>query len=162
MRAFAFRTCHALTALLPLLVVISCTGCVERLLQVRSDPPGAKVYVNGEAVGTTPCDHEFSFYGTVDVTLRAPGYLSHREIKTLSPPWYQFIPIDLFTDLLLPFTIHDVHTVSIALKPSPDEVSPALRRSLDRDADAMRALLRESTTASSSQDPAVGPSLQEN
>ncbi len=123
-------------------VLLPCvTGCVERLLQVRSDPPGARVYVDGKEVGTTPCDYAFSFYGTVEVTLRAPGYHAHREFKSLPAPWYQVFPIDCIADLVLPWTIRDVHTLSVELQPSPAEVSPPERRRLEEKAEELRALL---------------------
>ena len=129
------------------------TGCVERILQVRSDPPGAEVYVNGDKVGTTPCDHEFTFYGTVGVTLRGPGLTSRRELVTLSPPWYEFFPLDLITDLLLPFTIRDVHPLHMELRPSKTEITPAVRRELDGKAEEMRNLLTPPEDASTDASP---------
>ena len=48
-------------------------GCVERMLQIRSDPSGASVYVNGKPAGTTPLEHSFDYYGTFEVALRAKG-----------------------------------------------------------------------------------------
>jgi hypothetical protein len=123
-------------------------GCVERLLQVRSAPPGARVYLNGEEIGQTPCDHPFSFYGTVDVTVRAPGYLSQRQLVSLSPPWYQFFPMDFVTDVLVPLTIQDLHRVSVELRESsPSEGDPEARRDLDRRAEEMRARLSPEGTA---------------
>jgi hypothetical protein len=120
---------------------LASAGCVERILQVRSQPPGAAVYVNGEEVGATPCDHDFSFYGTVDVTLRAPGHVSHRELKTLSPPWYQFFPLDFVTDLLVPWPIRDVHEVTVELAPSPVEIDTATRDELREKVEEMRPLV---------------------
>lgn len=118
------------------------TGCVERILQVRSDPPGARVYVNGEDAGETPCDHPFTFYGTVDVVVRAPGTVSSRKLVSLSPPWYQIFPLDLVTDVIVPWTIRDVHEVRIELRsPAPEETGQESRRDLERKADAMRELL---------------------
>jgi len=115
------------------------TGCVERLLQVRSDPAGAKVYVNGDEVGVTPLDHKFTFYGTVDVALRAPGHYYHREFVSLDPPWYEVFPIDLVSELMLPWMVRDVHTVEVALVPAPPEMTDAERAALEEKAKAMRA-----------------------
>jgi len=139
------------------LALVSCTclsgtGCVERLLQVRSEPPGATVYVNGAEVGKTPCDHAFSFYGTVDVTLRAPGYLSQRELHVLSPPWYEIFPADFVAEILLPFHFQDVHQVTVKLAPSPQEMSPGQQRELREKAEEMRSRLEPSKKESSPSD----------
>ncbi|MGQ9590211.1 MAG: PEGA domain-containing protein, partial [Planctomycetota bacterium] len=116
-------------------------GCVERILAVRSDPPGARVFVDGREVGMTPCEHEFSFYGTVEVTVRAPGHVSHRELAPLPAPWYQVFPLDFFADLVVPWTIRDVHQLWVELQPSPPEVAPAVRRDLDARAGELAPLL---------------------
>ena len=128
-----------LASLAALLLVGS--GCVERILQVRSDPPGAAVYVNGARAGETPLDHRFTFYGTVDVAVRAPGHLSHTEVKTLPSPWYQLFPIDVVSELLVPWTISDVHTVEVTLARAPAELDDAGRSELRARAEEMRALL---------------------
>jgi len=135
--SFSKHLC-VLNCLLALGLGILAPGCIQRMIEVRSDPPGAKVYVNGEAAGTTPCDHPFTFYGTVDVTLRAPGYLSHRELRTLSPPWYQFFPLDLVTDFL---PLRDVELVEVKLEPAPGEVDARLRKELEEKSEEMRSLL---------------------
>ena len=124
--------------------LLAASGCVERILQVRSDPPGAVAYVGGEKAGTTPCDHPFTFNGTVDVTLRGPseptrwGYLSHREMVTLSPPWYEIFPLDFFSELLLPWTVRDEHVLEVRLVPSPLEVDQAEGEDLKQKAEKMR------------------------
>lgn len=116
-------------------------GCVERLLQVRSDPQGASVYLNGKHIGETPLAHRFTFYGTVDVSLRATGHLAHRELKTLSTPWYQVFPADLFSEFFVPWTIRDVHTVAVTMTPAPRELTPEERHSMEKRADELRPSL---------------------
>src|SRR5688572_10814496 len=37
------------------LMLLSASGCVRRRLNVRSNPPGALVYVDNQQIGTTPC-----------------------------------------------------------------------------------------------------------
>ncbi len=140
------RWTFVLTALFGLLV--AGTGCVERLLQVRSDPPGASVYLNGEKIGETPLEHRFTFYGTVDVSLRAKGQLAHRELKTLTTPWYQVFPVDLFSELFTPWTIRDVHTVEVAMTRAPGEVTPEERQGLEKKADELRQQLPTATSGS--------------
>ena len=51
------------TGITVILTCLASTGCVQRILQVESAPPGASVHINGEAAGTTPLEHPFDFYG---------------------------------------------------------------------------------------------------
>lgn len=110
---------------------LSQAGCVERFLAIHSDPPGAVVYVDGEKVGTTPCEISYVWYGTRLVVLELRGYTLVRQEVTLSPPWWQIIPIDFVTDVVIPFTIRDRMSVSYLLDPapvSPEEVNDVLER----------------------------------
>jgi hypothetical protein len=132
----------ALTACLAAAMLPALAGCVERILEVRSDPPGAAVYLNGDEIGSTPLDHPFTFYGTVDVALRAQGHFSYREIKELPTPWYELFPFDLFAELLWPGNIRDVHRVEARLVPSPGPPDEKARREEREKADALRGLLQ--------------------
>ena len=101
-----------------LLAALSQSGCVERLLAIHSDPPGAAVYVDGEKVGTTPCEVNYTWYGTRVVVLELRGFsLVHQEV-VLNAPWWQWIPIDFITDVLIPITIRDRYSVSYTLEPA--------------------------------------------
>src|SRR6185295_11415616 len=114
-----------------LLAALSQAGCVDRFLAIHSDPPGAVVYVDGEKVGTTPCEISYVWYGTRLVVLERGGYSLVRQEVTLSPPWWQIIPIDFITDVVIPFTIRDRMSVSYTLEPaplSPEEVNDVLDR----------------------------------
>jgi hypothetical protein len=114
-----------------LLVLFSQSGCVERLLAVHSDPPGASVYVDGEKVGTTPCEVKYIWYGTRVVVLELRGFSLVRQEVVLSPPWWQIIPLDFLTDVVIPITIRDRHSVSYDLEPadvSPRELEAVLER----------------------------------
>jgi hypothetical protein len=122
-------------------LVATGTACVERILQVRSDPAGATVFINGKEVGTTPLDHPFSFYGTVDVMLRARSCLAYRELKSLSPPWYELFPIDFFSEILVPVQLKDVHTVEVAMTPASAGESEAQQVELEKKAAELRAAL---------------------
>ncbi|MCZ6795463.1 MAG: PEGA domain-containing protein [Planctomycetota bacterium] len=111
------RTRRSLPLLGLALAALLASGCVERLLQVRSEPPGARVFVNGQEVGETPLDHPFSFYGTLSVVLRRSGYESQRIVAELEPPWYEYFPLDFFAENLLPWTLRDHHLVRVELEP---------------------------------------------
>jgi hypothetical protein len=105
-----------------LLALLSQSGCVERLLAIHSDPPGAAVYVDGERVGTTPCEVPYTWYGTRVVVLELRGFSLVRQEVVLAAPWWQLIPIDFITDVVIPFTIRDRLSVSYTLEQAP--VSP--------------------------------------
>jgi hypothetical protein len=102
-------------ALIPLLVA----GCVERSLVIRSDPPGAEVYIDGERKGMTPHTEKYVWYGTREVTLVKSDYRSHREMVELHAPWWQVFPFDLITDVVLPLTLTDKVELDIKLHKEP-------------------------------------------
>ncbi len=84
-------------------------GCVERLITVTTDPPGAIVWLNGEEVGATPVTTSFTWYGTYDVVIRKDGYETLKTAQDTPAPFYQWPGIDLVSECLLPFTITDHH-----------------------------------------------------
>jgi hypothetical protein len=92
-------------------------GCVERTLLIRSDPAGARVVVNGVDAGLTPHRLRFQTYGVFDVMLSAEGCHRLRAPVPVEAPWYQQAPLDFFTEVLWPFTIHDDQEVLLVLKP---------------------------------------------
>jgi hypothetical protein len=117
-----------------LLTALSQGGCVERLLAIYSDPPGASVYLDGEKAGTTPCEINYTWYGTRVVVLELRGYSLVRQEVVLSPPWWQLIPIDFLTDVVIPYTFRDRLTVTYDLEPapiSPEQVEAVLERAAE-------------------------------
>jgi hypothetical protein len=104
-----FRRLLRFTAALALLLVLS--GCVERIMKIESDPQGARVFVNDEEVGVTPVRLSFLWYGDYDVMLRKDGYETLKTGYRIDAPWYQYPPIDLVAECLIPGTIQDVHVL---------------------------------------------------
>jgi hypothetical protein len=84
-----------------LLTALGTTGCVRRRLTVRTQPPGAQVFVDDQEIGTTPCSSSFVYYGTRKVTLIKDGYRTETVYQKLNPPWYQIPPLDFVSDNLL-------------------------------------------------------------
>jgi hypothetical protein len=103
--------------LICLVLLIGPLGCVERLLTVTSNPPGAVVWLNGEEVGATPLTTSFTWYGTYDVTLRKPGYQTVITSRKAVEPWYQWPGVDLFTECVLPVNFKDHQTWDFPLEP---------------------------------------------
>lgn len=116
------------------MAALSQAGCVERLLAIQSDPPGAAAYLDGEKVGTTPCEVPYTWYGTRLLVLELRGFNLVRQEVVLNPPWWQLVPIDFITDVLIPMTLRDRLSVSFTLDPapaSPEEVDAVLERAAE-------------------------------
>jgi hypothetical protein len=92
-------------------------GCVRRRLNVRTNPPGALVYVDNQQIGTTPCSVDFTYYGTREIRLVKPGYETLTVNQPIPAPWYQIPPIDFVSENLTPTKIRDNRTVTYNLAP---------------------------------------------
>jgi hypothetical protein len=105
------------------------TGCVQRVMHVRSDPPGATVLLNDREIGRTPFDKEFLWYGNYDVVARADGYRTLTTNRELTAPWWQFVPFDLITDFL---PLRDDEQIDLTLEPlGPANPADVLARAGD-------------------------------
>src|SRR6185437_1443998 len=84
-----------------LILVLTCTtGCgVYRTITVKSDPPGALIYMNGLEIGRTPVTRDFVWYGRYEVEVRKDGYQTIKTASDVNPPWWQIIPFDFFAEL---------------------------------------------------------------
>ena len=98
------------------------TGCVERKLFIRSDPPGATISLNREPAipGATPVEVPFDHYGTFAVVAEREGYLPLRQNVEVDTPWYSYPVLDFITEVLWPFTIRDHRVIDLTLAPAPD------------------------------------------
>lgn len=94
-------------------------GCVRRSLFVRSDPDRARVFLDGAYVGETPRKVPFTFYGTRELVVRAPGRTPARLLVELDPPWWQLVPLDFLAEVLYPGTIEDERDIFIGLARAP-------------------------------------------
>jgi hypothetical protein len=92
-------------------------GCVRRRLMIRSNPPGAMVYVDNQPIGQTPCATSFTYYGTREIRLVKPGYETLTINQPIPAPWYQIPPIDFVSENLVPNEILDFRTVTFNLQP---------------------------------------------
>lgn len=123
--------------LLLLLALLALGGCVQRTVTIRSDPPGALVYLNDQEVGRTPVTVPFTFYGKYDVRLEQDGYQTLSEVRDLQAPWWELPGPDLVAEAVPNGqSQHDWHFQMTPQGP-PDET-----RLLDR-AQQMRALTQK-------------------
>ena len=115
-------------SLLRVLLVACClslglAGCVTRSLTIKTDPPGALVYVNDQLKGNSPVTYDFEWYGWHRLTLRKEGYQRLDDRKQLRSPVYLWIPFDLVMELV-PVRISDARTWSYTLTPAPVMPTP--------------------------------------
>jgi hypothetical protein len=133
-------SCAALAALLLL------PACVERKFLIQSEPPGAAVLVNGAYAGTTPTEIVFQNYGVVrlevlPLDLDGDGWIDYRnsvQRHELASPWYQWFPIDFFTDNLWPWTLEDRHSARLVLEPALEPDVPSDWEEMRERAKALR------------------------
>ncbi len=92
-------------------------GCVRRRLMVRSNPPGAMVYVDNQPIGSTPCSTDFVYYGTREIRLVKPGYETLTVNQPIPAPWYELPPLDFVSENMIPRKIQDYRTVSYNMAP---------------------------------------------
>ena len=112
-------------------VLLVSTGCVRRRLMVRSNPPGASVYIDKQFIGTTPAATSFVYYGTREIEVIADGYRTEKVLRTISPPWYQIPPIDFVSETLWPREVRDERIIDITLTPNQPVASEVLQARAD-------------------------------
>ncbi len=93
------------------------SGCVQRRMTVRSNPPGALLYVDDYEIGATPISTNFVYYGNRKMRLVKDGYETLTVIQPIPAPWYQYPPFDFITENFLPGEIRDQRTIDFQLKP---------------------------------------------
>jgi hypothetical protein len=109
-----------LAPLVLLVLPLLAGGCVQRTLQVDSNPAGALVYLNGEEAGRTPMRKQFLWYGTYDVQLRKEGYETLSAKEKVWAPWWQWPPFDLFAEA---FPLEDNHVARYTMKPVTAQIT---------------------------------------
>jgi hypothetical protein len=109
--------CIVLWSVLGLMLCAVHAGCVQRRMTVRTNPPGALLYVDDYPIGTTPISTNFTYYGTRKIRLVKDGYETLTLMQPIPAPWYQFVPIDFFAENVVPGEIRDHRTLDFQLKP---------------------------------------------
>jgi len=103
------------------------SGCISRILEIRTDPPGARVFIEGKEIGTSPAEFTFDHYGERDLLITCATqddetihYAPVREKIDISCPWWGYFPIDFLVDVL-PFTVTDRQEISYTLVNTQEE-----------------------------------------
>jgi hypothetical protein len=107
---------------------------------IRSNPPGAAVYVDGNPnpIGTTPVARNYTYYGVREFRLVKDGYETKVVKQPISPPWYEWIGMDFISENLVPGEIRDYRTFDYPLE--PQKVTPSDQ--LVRQGEALRQQTR--------------------
>jgi hypothetical protein len=134
------------------LLCASQTGCVHRRLTIRSNPPGALVYIDDYQIGTTPVSTDFVYYGTRKVRLVLSGYETLTVLQPIPTPWYEYPGLDFVSENIVPGEIRDERVIDFQLKPQMIVPSPPLLERAEN--------LRHGAAAPQAPlPPAVGPSF---
>ncbi len=100
------------------ILALAGSGCVERRMIIRTNPPGAAVYVDdNEVAGLTPVAISPIYYGTRKIRLVKDGCETLTLLQSVPAPWYEFPPLDFISETLVPGTIRDVRTFDYQLQP---------------------------------------------
>jgi hypothetical protein len=132
-----------LAATLAIVLTVSQAGCVERRMIVRTNPPGALLYVDDYEVGITPCATSFIYYGTRKIRLVKDGYETLVINQPIPAPWYEYFPADFVAENVVPGHIRDIRVLTYDMHPAilvPNE-------QLGTRADALRAAVKAEQAA---------------
>jgi len=99
------------------LVSVTQVGCVRRRMTIRSNPPGALVYVDDQPIGVTPASSAYTYYATRNIRLIKDGYQTQTVKQRFRTPWYQFPLLDFISENLWPVEIRDERTLDVELIP---------------------------------------------
>ena len=92
------------------------SGCVRRIVTIDSQPQGAEVYFNHKLIGETPCRQEFLYYGGYHLELVRDGYANFNTTLKLKGPIYEYFPLSILSELLIPWEITDKHSFTFQLE----------------------------------------------
>ncbi len=114
-------------------------GCVRRRLTVRSNPPGATVYIDDQEIGETPVSTPFVYYGTRKIQLVKDGFETLTVKQKFSPPWYEVPPLDFFAENVYPGELRDERIVDFEMEPQRVVPIPEILERAQQLRDATRA-----------------------
>ena len=155
---------QVLLALLVLSVfaVAAGTGCngVRRRLTIRTDPPGATVWVNDQEIGRTPISHNITYSGTYKIRLAMEGKKTKTVMYAVKTPWYLWPGVDFISENLVPGELRDQQICDERLEPdlvaAPEELfenAAQMRQEAHQQADLNR--YQQNTASRDSAEPAA-------
>jgi hypothetical protein len=112
-----FCSVYSWLAIAMSIVLGTSIGCVQRRFTIRSNPPGALVYIDDYEIGTTPCSTDFTYYGTRKIRLVKDGYETLTVLQPVPTPWYEIPGIDFVSENLVPGEIRDERILDYQMQP---------------------------------------------
>lgn len=109
-----------------LLLIVTSTGCLRRRMTVRTNPPGAMVYVDRQYIGLSPASTNYTYYGTRNFEIVRDGYRTEKFLRKFNPPWYAIPPLDFVTETLWPYEVRDERIIDVQLSPEQSVPNDAL------------------------------------
>ena len=85
------------TGLAALACALCLTGCIRQQVTITSDPPCAKVWINGVYRGETPVEVPYNWSWVYDVRVEKAGYETINARETFSAP-QSIPPIDVVAE----------------------------------------------------------------
>jgi len=122
-----------------LFAMVLCSGCVTRLITIKSHPQAALVYLNDQEIGRTPLTVQFDHYGVYDVRVEAEGYKSLWTQKKAKSPLWDLPGPDLIAETIPGMKSHIEWYFALELYPKPNDEALLERSS------QMRALSNQPT-----------------
>jgi hypothetical protein len=117
-------------------VCLSAAGCVQRRMTIRSNPPGAQVYVDNQEIGRTPVSTDFVYYGRRDIRLVKDGYETLNVKQPIWAPWYEWPGLAFLSENFWPGEIRDERRFDFQMQPAMVVPSQSL---LDRGEELRRS-----------------------
>ncbi|HVX15160.1 MAG TPA: PEGA domain-containing protein [Pirellulales bacterium] len=99
-------------------VMLCAAGCVQRRITIRTNPPGALVYIDKHEIGRTPCSVEYIYYGTREIRLIKDGFETLTVTQFIPPPFYEIPPFDFVSENVVPYELRDERTFNYQLVPT--------------------------------------------
>src|SRR5262245_48525085 len=128
------------------------TGCVRRRLTIRSNPPGALVFIDNQEIGFTPVSTPYTYYGTREIKLIKDGFETLTVKQNFKAPWYEVPPVDFVSENFAPGETRDERMLDFQLV--PQQIVPT-ERLLDR-AQSLRSNVQQGTLAPTVLSPPAG------
>ncbi len=110
---------YTAVSFLVIFATLTLTGCVRRRLTIRTNPPGAMVYVDRQPIGMTPVSTKFTYYGTRHFEIVKDGYRTEKFLRRFNPPWYELPGLAFVSETLWPFEKRDERVVDVQMSPDP-------------------------------------------
>jgi len=98
-------------------LVADANAVVRRRVTIRSNPPGAVVYIDDQEIGVTPVSTTFTFYGTRKIQLIKDQFEIVTVKRTFNPPWYQLPVLDFIYENLVFQEVRDERVLDFKLVP---------------------------------------------